>query len=255
MINIKNFIYSLFMYNKKLYNQIITSISKVVKKQINESFRNTTFKHLNEKEISKNYQVYYILSKPLDKISGQEKQYLIDEYPFRQKFLKIENKAELQKIINNCISIFGVNCDLNWIDVSEITDMSELFVKSKFNGDISKWDVSNVTNMARIFEDSKFNGDISEWDVSNVRDMSNMFFCASFNGNIEYWDISNVVRMSHMFEFSKFNGDINFWNPASITKRIYASQVFNYSPLENNFPIWYKKIIQRSRIQINYKRQ
>jgi surface protein len=39
--------------------------------------------------------------------------------------------------------------------------MSELFDKSEFTGDISKWDVSNVTDMGNMFRYSKFNGDIS----------------------------------------------------------------------------------------------
>ena len=53
--------------------------------------------------------------------------------------------------------------------------MSNLFYKSKFNGDISEWDVSNVKNMAWMFASSAFNQDISNWDVSNVLYMNNMF--------------------------------------------------------------------------------
>ena len=36
-----------------------------------------------------------------------------------------------------------------------------MFIRSKFNGDISQWNVSNVTNMKCILL-SKFNGDISK---------------------------------------------------------------------------------------------
>ena len=43
-----------------------------------------------------------------------------------------------------------------------------MFVKSKFNGDISKWDVSMLKDMNWMFYKSKFNGDISNWDVSKV---------------------------------------------------------------------------------------
>ena len=63
-------------------------------------------------------------------------------------------------------------------DVSQVTDMSELFKdKTNFNDDISNWDVSNVTNMSVMFSDAtSFNQDISSWDVSSVTDMSAMFF-------------------------------------------------------------------------------
>ena len=44
---------------------------------------------------------------------------------------------ELRKIIENRINEQGNNCDLNDIDVSLIEDMSYLFSRSNFNGDIS----------------------------------------------------------------------------------------------------------------------
>ena len=54
-----------------------------------------------------------------------------------------KTKEELQKIIEKTIKEQGYNCDLNFIDVSKITEMDYLFFKMrKFNGDISKWEVS-----------------------------------------------------------------------------------------------------------------
>ena len=86
-----------------------------------------------------------------------------------------KNKQELIKIIKDTISKEGPNCDLNFINTSKITNMSELFRMIEFNGDISKWDVSNVTSMAAMFNNSKFDRDISNWDVSKVTNMSGMF--------------------------------------------------------------------------------
>ena len=88
---------------------------------------------------------------------------------------------KLKDIIDKRIKSEGYECDLNDIDTSNITDMSNLFAYSHFNGDISRWNVSNVTNMVGMFYYSKFNGDISNWNVSNVRDMQAMFD----NGPIE----------------------------------------------------------------------
>ena len=86
-----------------------------------------------------------------------------------------KTKDELEDIIKQRIESEGNECDLNDIDTSNITDMSNLFAYSEFNGDISKWNVSNVTNMISMFYGSKFNGDISNWNVSTVTNMVNMF--------------------------------------------------------------------------------
>jgi hypothetical protein len=57
---------------------------------------------------------------------------------------KVNTKEELTTIISHATELFGNKCDLNWIDVSSITDMSNIFAGSSFdkkynifNGDIS----------------------------------------------------------------------------------------------------------------------
>ena len=88
-----------------------------------------------------------------------------------------KSKDELRDIILQRVKDEGNEVDLNDIDVSEITDMSELFARIDFNGNISAWDVSNVTDMSRMFLGCElFNKDISGWDVSNVTNIKKMFF-------------------------------------------------------------------------------
>ena len=56
-------------------------------------------------------------------------------------------KKELKRLIKKLIKERGNRADLNDIDISLITDMSDLFANSEFDGDISNWDVSKVWNM------------------------------------------------------------------------------------------------------------
>ena len=106
------------------------------------------------------------------------KQYLIERLTIKKNSYKYypETKEELQDIIKQRIEKEGTEVNLNDINVSNMTDMSNLFVFLDFNGDISQWDVSNVTNMNGMFYRCEaFDQDISSWDVSNVKNSSNIF--------------------------------------------------------------------------------
>ena len=113
-----------------------------------------------------------------------------------KKTVTAKSKKHLKALIRETIKKEGYKCDLNFIDVSQVTDMSWLFdfnsdnELGKFNGDISKWNVSNVSDMQGMFVYSEFNKDISGWDVSSVTDMGGMFSYSCFNGDITLpaWD-------------------------------------------------------------------
>lgn len=114
--------------------------------------------------------------------------------------------------IQDEIAWHGPQCCLNHLDISGVDDMSELFHKSPFNGDISRWDVAHVMSMESMFEAGSFNGDISGWDVSNVKTMHSMFRESRFNGDLSRWNTSRVENMGYMFANSSFVGDISQWN-------------------------------------------
>lgn len=51
----------------------------------------------------------------------------------------------------------------------QVTNMSELFSYSSFNGDIGSWVVSNVEDMTRMFVSAvNFDHDLSDWCVSSI---------------------------------------------------------------------------------------
>lgn len=126
------------------------------------------------------------------------------------------SKEHLKELISEEIKLNGLQCDLNRIDISKLTDLRFLFQESKFNGDISRWDTSNVERMDFMFYGSEFNGDISNWDTGNVIGMGGMFYESKFNGDVSNWNVRKVRDMKGMFRESAFRGDLSKWETDSL---------------------------------------
>ena len=141
---------------------------------------------------------------------------------------KPKNEAEFRTLINEYINNKGVECDFNWIDTSEITDMSSLFKYSNFDGDISKWNVSNVKDMSEMFAYSHFNGDISNWNISKVRNMSYMFLNSKFKGNLSKWNVTkaDITGMLEDCEISKTEEFLPLYNKRQSAKIMSACTSF-----------------------------
>ena len=111
--------------------------------------------------------------------------------------------------------------------LSSVTDMDRMFSGAvAFNQDIGNWNVSNVTNMSEMFSGSDFNQDIGSWDVRNVTDMSLMFNSAiAFDQDVGNWTVSSVTNMSGLFRDAvAFNQDISSWTVSSVTD---MTHIFN----------------------------
>ena len=155
-----------------------------------------------------------------------------------------KNKRELQANILELLKQ-GIT-DFNCIDVSEITDMNNLFVEiNDIIGipdiDISEWNVSNVTDMTCMFyECTGFNSDLSKWDVSNVKKMTGMFFEAvEFNSDISNWDVSNVTDMSHMFDgCESMTYDLSKWNTTKVKSMAMMFDGCSKLIQNNKIPAW-----------------
>jgi surface protein len=159
------------------------------------------------------------------------------------------NLDHLKTIVAREIDCFGLECDLNHIDVSRVNSLNSLFHYSPFNGDISKWDVSHVENMHWTFAVSKFNGDISNWNTSQVKEMGAMFYRSHFNQNISNWDVRNVEEMSAMFCKSQFNGDLESWRPYSLEDNV---DMFNSAPCSEPYWSFYNNAQERKEAIDNY---
>lgn len=127
--------------------------------------------------------------------------------------------------------------NLNWLDISNVTKLDQLFNVGTFNRqhifwDVSDWDTSHVTSMVGTFKECKDICDLSKWDTSKVTSMVNMFYgCSTFNGNISNWNVSKVTKFDSMFfGCSSFNQDISNWDISSaknLSYMFYNCRKFN----------------------------
>ncbi len=99
---------------------------------------------------------------------------------------KLEGKIPIDRLeLLYLINSWGRTESFYTFDINQ-----DIYIKayeSKECYDLSKLDVSQIINMSDVFIFSKFNGDISSWNMSSVTDMSYMFYNAeAFQNKYNY---------------------------------------------------------------------
>ena len=150
----------------------------------------------------------------------------------------VATNKTIEKLVQEGIKKYGKNADLNYIDVSQVTNMESLFKNTNFNGDISKWDVSNVENMIGIFMDSDFNGDISGWKVSKVESIDGAFMKSKFNQDISEWDVSNLESATELFKLCPFNQPLAKWGNKLKRLRLAKSMFYGNEDFDQDISNW-----------------
>ena len=154
-------------------------------------------------------------------------------------------RAVKEWITDKCVmALYGHISD--W-DVSEVTDMSDLFKDAKsFDEDISGWDVSKVENMSGIFSGAiSFNKEYTrKWSLDRLtrRDrtkkytneklkqaakdwVGNSIIAEALYGHISDWDVSEVTDMSDLFkDATDFNEDVSRWDMSKVRR---AKNIFD----------------------------
>ena len=90
--------------------------------------------------------------------------------------------------------------------------MGFLFYRTDFKGKVDTWDVSNVTDMTNLFDNSTFNGDISLWRTTSLEIIDYMFRGSCFDGDLSSFDVSNVKSAKGTFAGCNFDGDLSNWS-------------------------------------------
>lgn len=151
---------------------------------------------------------------------------LLDNGWLYHNFIKVPADIEdLQLFISILIyEVMPKDYQLNWLNVSEVTDFSNAFYGLQYNGDISKWDMSNATNINSMFMYSNFSGDISEWNMTSVQNADFLFAYSTFNSDVSKWSMPNLKSIKYLFYNNNiFNFNISGWCPQRIR---YAKNAF-----------------------------
>ena len=143
--------------------------------------------------------------------------------------------------------------DLEKLDTSQVTDMSNMFAWAGYNvktleiNGLNEWKVSKVRSMKYMFAYMGYNVnelyiDLEKWLVGNVTDMSYMFAYMAYNayyldvGILARWEVYRVTDMTRMFCCTGHKANwyvyLSPWDVSNVT----AYQDFHYGVTSKIYP-------------------
>ena len=177
----------------------------------------------------------------LDKVQPKNKKQLkqLIDYAFKHNiydlnFIDTSKITDMSNVIDISFMFYGChnfNCDLSRWNVSKVENMYSIFgtCKNFIGKGLENWNTSNVIDMGLAFCNcEKFDCDLSNWNVSNVVNMYCTFdYCKNFIGKgLENWNVSNVINMTGMFTgCEKFDCDLSNWDVSNVIDMKFT---FNY---------------------------
>lgn len=179
-INIKNLIYNMRRNNKALYEQIMRSVSKEVKRALNEqSEYGYNYVPRNRDELEQAIQEHY--DNDIYDLNDIDVSHITD---FSRLFYEDKNTGKR-----------GFNiCD--W-DVSNGEDFSEMFYRCySFNCDLSNWDVTSGKDFRWMFAECKnFKANLSNWDMRTDAYCDQMFYHCPI---LDYYKPLEIIKKLHI---------------------------------------------------------
>ena len=171
-----------------------------------------------------------------------------------QEYLKTELYLQgtfglIREILGNTIVLDNV-LDLNFIDVSSVTDLSDLFANfdvspcpekgwfCKIRLDICKWNVSSETKMTHLFDNDRVDlGDFRKWDTSRankVWDDIESYYNFGFNIILNFKD-KHSLKTSFDANDEDFLDELSLHNiPSSDSYYLNGKPVYDSQPEDSS---------------------
>ena len=156
-----------------------------------------------------------------------------------------KTKKELIEIIQALSLIDPKNINLNWIDISNITDLSRVFAKSSgLTIDCSEWDTKHVEKFNYIFAFINKSTTIkaNNWQFDSAKELDGMFYFTFNDVNVEidakHWNTENVTTMKNMFAYCSNQNFLHYATKLDISGCTNFEKMFANSKCEEDLSNW-----------------